>query len=231
MPKSELEGNEEKPESEAPIEEPEPQADKEGVFLTPEQYNALLDRVEELEMTPPQSYDGDDDIDTLANEGLEKSTYPQQTPNKSLEEMNQTELAQFILSNVEEYGKGMATEIQTLKVLREIDKCENKYEDFWDYEEEVHKLAVDNPTLSVEQCYKLSKKESPARDTTTSDKTQGRQRTKTEKLLNLPSVSGTGEKPSISAGATKPGGNLSLKEAAQAAFAEVTKGGSFSGLK
>jgi hypothetical protein len=117
----------------------------------------------------------------------------------------------------------MLTEVQTLKVLREIDKCETKYDDFWNYEKEVYKIASSNPTLTIEQAYKLAKGDKEETKKGEDKKEEGR-RTTTERLFNLPPRPIPGEKPSGAAASTRQGGIMSLKDAAQAAWEEVTKG-------
>jgi len=195
------------------------------VVLTQEQYSALLERLDELESTPPPSKSNS--LDALADEGMSKSTIPQYQPNvKDLDDMTNKEIVELVMSEVGNYGKGILAKVQTLEVLREIDKCENKYSDFWDFEQDVYKLASANPTLSIEQCYKLAKEDTAKNDVKSDKSTTDRQRTKTEKLLNLPSARLAGERPSVSSNSTKAGGILTVKEAAEAAFKEMSKAGS-----
>ena len=199
----------------------------EKVVLSKDQYTGLLERLDELETAASSqaSRRKAEDIDALAQEGVTKSTPQepqQQGPVKPLDEMSNSELVNLIMNEVGTGGRELMTKVQTLEVLREIDKCEIKYPDFWDHEQEVHKLAVANPTLSIEQCYKLAKEaKGPVEKKDPKGEPQERLKTRTEKLLNLPSL---GERPSIAPGATKVGGITSLKDAAEAAWAEVIAG-------
>lgn len=216
--------------SEEPVEEPvaasteestepvvtEPSEPQDGsVTLSAEQYNALIDRVEELEVSTPNPRP-DYDVDELAAEG---QTFPTEQTTENLDEMSNTQLVQFIASEVGRGNRQLQTEVQTLKILREIDKCEVKYNDFWDFEKEIYAVAQKNPTLSMEQAYKLVKGDTP-------EKKPGdpAPRTQTQKLFNLPSRTPTGEKPSLAPGASEVQKTMTAKEAAEQAWNEMRKG-------
>jgi hypothetical protein len=107
-----------------------------------------------------------------------------------------------------------------MRVLREIDKAESKYEDFWQYEDKIRDISIANPSLGIEDAYQLAKSKTPARIKEGDDKTE-RKVTRTEKLLNLPART-FGEKPTVAAGSTRDivrGDNL--KKAAERAWDDV----------
>lgn len=219
---------EEQKQPEQQPQEQEPQED--NVVLSRSQYEAVLDRIAELEASRQPLRSEDDDIESLAQEAKARPSEQQQqfqAPYKSLEDMSNQELVSYIMQGVQKQGEAVLTEVQTLKVLREIDKASATHEDFWDYEKEVYQYAVNNPTLTIEQCYKLAKTDEskgPKKSDKTDDTKEGGRRTETEKLFGLPPRPIPGEKPSSIAAATKQGGVMSLKDAAAAAWEEATKG-------
>ena len=208
------------------------------IELDAEQYNQLLDRLAELEagatMRRSRGASGDDeilDVDTLAAEGRE--TGRRKVPEKEAEEvdwdnLSNRELVEKIVGLVNEQGgarvQKLEVAVETQRVLREIDKAEKDHEDFWEHEEEVRKISIANPTLSIEEAYQLAKvrkaRVKPA-------KKEGEEEvitTRTERLLKLPARQPLGEKPGrVAAGATRvtAATNVTTKQAAQEAWDEV----------
>jgi hypothetical protein len=198
------------------------------VELNAEQYTALLDRLAELETLVAKATPARQevtDIDQLAREAKVKPVEEEELPKapEDLDQMSNKELADYILSQVNQAGQQLMTEVMTLKVLREIDKCESKYEDFWDYQEEVQRIATQNPSLNIEQAYKLAKvsKEEQAK-TKQKEKSEAKaSEPLTQKLLKLPPRPTPGEKSGVAPGSTKPGEFKTVRDAALKAWEEV----------
>lgn len=209
------------------VESKEEPVEEGKVTLTAEQYNALLDRTAELEAMAAKSRREEEtvDLDTLVEEGKRgkgaRETETSTTP-VNLDEMTNTQLAQHIINIVNEQGGArllkVETAIETLRVLREIDKGEREHEDFWKYEDKIREVAMANPTLSIEDAYQLAKSKTPAKKEGEEKETT----TQTEKLLKLPKRVPSGEKPHVAPGSTKPGEKgKSLRESALQAWDEV----------
>lgn len=205
-----------------PESEEKTEQQQQRIELDVEVYQSLLDRIAELEkLAGGKSEEGEEDIDDierLAKEGKQPVYQPQQSvPN--LDEMSNTELAKFLLTQIDAVAtprlRDMETKVETLRVLREIDKCEAKYEDFWQYAKAVQEIGIANPSLSVEEAYHLAKSK-----TQVAKKSEERRPTITEKLLKLPPAP-LGEKPGLSSSSTVETSPKSLRNAAMKAWEEV----------
>lgn len=208
--------------------EGEKEAGEEKVSLDRETYNALLDRVSELEalsVPPKKGKDDVVDIDELAEEG--RSSRKQTSTREEevdFDSMSNTQLVQFLSQRLDEaLGARLSsveTTVETLKVLREIDKAEAKHEDFWDYKDEIKSISIRNPTLSIEEAYQLAKSGKPPKE----KGKEGEEKvvtTRTEKLLKLPPRV-SGEKPTgVAPSATKTGQTKGIKSAAEKAWDDV----------
>ena len=206
-------------------EEEEVEKPKEGVTLSLEQYTALLDRVAELEDASLQgskvkeSYS----LEELADEGRSKKTKKEVTLEEAdWDNLSGKELVQLVVEAVNQAGAGLKADIETLRVLREVDKCEAKYSDFWKYEKDIRKVATENPSLSIEKAYHLAKleKEGEKGERKKGEKEETVEVTRTEKLLNLPPRFG-GEKPGVVPSSTKSSEVKTLREAALKAWDET----------
>jgi len=206
-------------------EEEEVEKPKEGVTLSLEQYTALLDRVAELEDASLQgskvkeSYS----LEELADEGRSKKTKKEVTLEEAdWDNLSGKELVQLVVEAVNQAGAGLKADIETLRVLREVDKCEAKYSDFWKYEKDIRKVATENPSLSIEKAYHLAKleKEGEKGEKKKGEKEETVEVTRTEKLLNLPPRFG-GEKPGVVPSSTKSSEVKTLREAALKAWDET----------
>lgn len=215
-----------KPQEEKQEAKTEEQAVKQKVELDAEQYNALLDRLAELESlaykkelaSRPVS------LEDLAEEGKRwapKEGEEEEVPTaKDLDELSNKELVEYIMKEVNRAGQQLLTEVQTLKVLREIDKCEAKYEDFWDYKDLIQEIAIQNPSLSIEQAYKLAKVSSEEKAKAKQEKSEAKEPL-SQKLLKLPPRVAPGEKPGVAPGSTRSSEIKTLKDAALKAWDEV----------
>lgn len=195
------------------------------VTLSESTYAALLDRVAELEDTSSahpkkEVYD----VDELAEEGRRgeaKLGKVEKIEEVDWEALSNKELVDRIVGSVNEAGLGLVTKIETLKVLREINKGEAKHKDFWEYEKDIRKIASENPTLSIEDAYQLAKaKKGDGKEEKKGEEVKevGAKTTRTEKLLNLPP---RGEKPGVVSSSTKSGQTKTLREAADRAWDEA----------
>lgn len=196
------------------------------VELDADQYSALLDRIAELEAAatpaPGPKAKGDDVDDLLEEANRRKASGGGGGGQVDLENMSNTELFQYIMEVGGQEIRRIDVGLETMKLMRDIDKVSAKFEDFDLYEEEIRDIAMKNPTLSIEKAYKLAKAENP----TKGDKKKqdgGLPKTHTEKILNLPSRQIIGEKPgSIADSSTrKTGTALSTKSAAEEAWDEI----------
>jgi hypothetical protein len=105
--------------------------------------------------------------------------------------------------------------------MREIDKCESKYDDFWEYEEDIRRIAMENPSLSIEKAYKLAKLEKGGEEGKGRGKESEERVSRIQKILNLPPAVPRGEKPGTVPSSTKAGEVKSLREAALKAWEET----------
>jgi len=196
----------------------------EQIVLDPETYQALLDRLDELEGLVNKSGDLEDDdlddVDSLAREA-QRGTQRDE-PEINLDEMSRKDFLQFTLQQISEgVVTPLAVAVEELKLSQEIDRLTRRkgYEDFWDYKDEIYRIAKDNPKLSLEKVYKLAKAEAEEKQTNLPAK----KGTSRERLLrHLPNL---GERPSGQTGsATEKSEPKSLREAAERAFDEVIQG-------
>lgn len=191
--------------------------ERELITLTKEQYEALLDRVAELEDASLKATRSTYSLDELAEEAKRPSKIEEEEEGVDWDEISGKELVKKVTEVVNQLGMRLQTEVEVLKVQREIDKCEAKYPDFWEYEEDIRRIAVENPSLSIEKAYKLAKAE---KEGGKGEKEKEVAKTKTEKLLNLPPRSG-GEKPGVVSSSTKASEVKTLREAALKAWEDT----------
>jgi hypothetical protein len=213
------------------------QESEEQVVLSPEQYSALLDRIEELgDKTSKSVYS----LEELADEGSGRyDDHPQQQrprePDIDVEQMSNRQLVEYIFNVADDVlmkldGKinQVDTKIETLKVMQEIDKLEKNplthhkvdpdnpermVSDFWDYKDAIYKVATENPTLSLMQVYKLVKSEKGEK-VGVPGKREGR-------LMSLPPRPVFGERPGHSSSVTEKNPPKTLQEAAEKAWKET----------
>lgn len=191
------------------------------VSLSETQYNKLMDRVAELEdaasKTPRK-----DELDELAEEGRSRQGRGEDERKGEeidFENMSNSQLAQTIIDKVNEAGRPLIVDIETLKVLREIDRCERDHEDFHEYEKDIRAIAMQKPSLSIEDAYVLAK---VAKSKKASDKTEKRE-TVTERLIGLPKRSfPAGERSGVAVSTTRGvDGVKTMKDAATKAWDKV----------
>jgi hypothetical protein len=184
---------------------------KQKVELDPEQYNALLDSMAELEALratkPKKEEEGEDDLDKLAKEGKRgrEGEVEKEEP-INLDDLTNSQLAQVILKEIdkrnEERLNPLEVTVETLRVLREIDKAERDHNDFWQFEGKVKSISIANPSLSIEDCYLLAKSKTPAKKEVKEGEHEEVPTTRTERLLKLPPRV-HGERPGMAVSSTE----------------------------
>jgi hypothetical protein len=188
-----------------------------AVTLSPQQYAALLEKIDELESKtkgrPAYS------LEELAEEGKSRPDAERKArpPDKNLDDMNRLELAQYIVNVIGDHftpiANDLQVQLQTIKVAQEIDRAALKYQDFWDLHEDILRIGTENPSLSIEKAYKLAKAERGERPI---DK-----KSKDQTLLTLPPKPVLGDKPSGPTRKSTAPKVMSLSEAADRAWADV----------
>lgn len=204
--------------------------DKGEIILSREQYDALLERIEELESNTQRiARSGrEGEVDELLDEVRKSIQAPPQRdrslPDKDIDEMSNKELIDLISETVREEGRNLKIELEALKIAREIDKVEfNHKEDFHLYEQRMYEIAQETPNISIERAFKLAKAELGDLKKLEGDEgTMKDKRTRTERILNLPPRGSFGDRPGISRGAAQePTKADTLKDAAEMAWEKV----------
>ncbi len=216
------------PQKEEPLEEPkEEPLEKAEVTLSAEQYNALLDRLDELEelAKKPLTQEKVSTIDELAKEVEEEK---EEGPKGEIdwEQVSPEQAVEYVLSRVrEEMIAPLYKEIMVERITREIEKLESEVDDFDEYAEEVQKLMLENPRLSVKRAYLLAKAElGPTKGKGKGEGEEEEELPKPKDLLRtLPprpaAKRSSGEKPGMVAPGKKA--PQTLKEAVELAAEEV----------
>ena len=145
----------------SPAPAPPKAAEEDIVKLTPAQYNAMLDALDELEDIKSKSIQqqSKSSVDQLADEGRQGVSQPRQE-RLDLSQMQPEELISFILETVnEKISQPLMVKIEEIRVKDEIRELmrDEKNKDFWDYKDQVYNIAVRNPNLSIEEAYRLAK--------------------------------------------------------------------------
>lgn len=200
------------------------------VELDQETYNALLDRLTELEAIaakPTRRGEEITDLDTLVAEGKgDREKAKEKLEEVDVDQMSNKELVEFVVGLVNDQGvprlQKMEVAVETLRVLREIDKAEKDHDDFWEHEAEIRRISIANPTLSIEEAYDLAKARK-GKAKTSSKEGEKEVTTQTERLLKLPARKLVpGERPGVAVGSTKASAQkFTLKEAANKAWDEI----------
>jgi len=198
------------------------------IELPEETYDALLERVAVLEEQEDelktQKKSPKSVVDELADEGLaDKRDEPIKLPD-DFDDLTNTQLLTYIAEAINSQAgprlQQLEKSIHTLKVRQEIDSAASRHEDFWTYEDEIRQIAIDNPTLRIEDAYQLAKSRNPKPTAPKEGETPKERRpTRTERLLNLKHVS-YGEKPNVAAASTEKVLKGDLSSAAERAWEE-----------
>lgn len=201
----------------------------EQVQLTTEQYQAMLDHMAKLEDAVTKS-SKIHSIDELAEEGkgkkveqqgpdLNEVDFDKLSPQQTMDLMMQALNANLI--------QPLEMKMETMRVGMEIERCANKNEDFWQYADEVKKMAIENPTLSIDKAYKLAKAENPSKASSKGD--EGKGLNKSGLLFTLPKVPQSrqplGEKPNAMGVISKEKTPETRRGAAEQAWEEIVEKG------
>lgn len=205
--------------------EPQQQQDDDVVTLTGAQYDALLDRLAELETISLST--GKDKpssqirtLDDLADEG-QRPTQPQPTgPQKDLNDMDNRELVGFIADMINPVAQDLATRVETVRLLREIDKVCEKYDDFEEYQDQVLDIGRRNPRLSVEEAYVLAKGRSPKAKQASSEEGEPNPSKRTL-IYTLPKRVTPGERPGVPTHTTRTTTPVTIESAAERAWEDI----------
>jgi len=204
----------------------------EGVVEIPEgTYKGLLDRLEELEereqgVQQNQSAEPKSIVEQLADEAGNETQVEEMEMPENIDSMTNSQLLGFFADVVNNQAgaklKDIELKIETHRVLREIDKAEQKYDDFWRYEGKIRELSSANPKLSIEQAYKLARSDDPPKKEEQQGENTDVRRTKTEKLLNLPQRGVVSERSQIAPSSTQNmNTGASMDDAADRAWNEA----------
>lgn len=213
--------------------------DDEGdeVVLRGDQYNALLDRLQELEELALKGGQRGraKTVDELADE-LERQPEPRRKAGvdpAAIDNMTNTDLARLILMEVNNtVAQPLLVKLEEMRVKDEIKELRGSLgedDDFDDLREEIYKVASKNPGLSISQAYKLAKKEeNPAKGKKKDEDTEADaddKRKSRDNLLHLPPRVSRGEKPTHARGASDRGNPETRTDAASRAYEDLEKQG------
>lgn len=170
------------------------------VQLTAEQYEALLDRIDELE-TFRESKSKPMSVDALAEEVKPQSVKraTQSLSPQDMDALTNTQLAQLIIDEVNvqvgQYANPIVRDIEELKLTLEIQKAEAKHPDFWDHKDAIHRLGRAQPHLTIEQAYLIASGQAKGKEAKPQTE---RSESRSKVITGLPPRPYSGEKPSTS---------------------------------
>jgi len=215
------------------------------VELSGSQYNAILDRMQELEDAALQSRrSGPRSVDELAEEvdrGGRQTERKEFDPD-ALERLSNAQLAQFIMQQVNlGVGQPLLVKLEEIRVKDEIkdlrreikeDSEDGKTDDFDEHRDRIYKIASRNPNLSIREAYKLAKEEGGAkpskrRDNEKGDETPQRGRSRDALLSLPPRVNPHSEKPTHSSSSLSKSDPATRMDAAKLALEEMERKGQF----
>jgi hypothetical protein len=132
---------------------------------------------------------------------------------EDIDKMSNRQLLQYLQENM---AGPILTSVMTLAVKEEMRECQNKYPDFSDFKADIHRIASENTQLSLEQAYHLAKSgKAPSPKPSTQPVTEA------QAQPNAPTPPPRVDKHSVPASSTKTDGQMSVREAAQAALAAI----------
>ena len=116
--------------------------------------------------------------------------------------------------------------------MNEIDKAASKHDDFYDYQDRIREIAIENPTLPIEKAYKMAKLEAAEENEERAGSHKGEQKDKKASTtrgkgvhLLLPPRPILGERPGTAGAATRQGPAKTLRQAAERAWDDVIGSG------
>jgi hypothetical protein len=198
------------------------------VKLQPAAYNALLDRLDELEGLA-LSKGTPKNLDDLANEGTKKGERKPLSED-DLNEMKPKEIINLVVQHINETQiNPLLVKLEEMTVKQEIRELtrDGKNKDFFELKEEIYQVASRNPQLSLEEALILARQRkgySPDGKKPEGDEDDPSK--KKDLLRSLPSrrVIG-GEKPGASRSSASDTEPETRKDAIHLAFADMKKAG------
>lgn len=209
----------------------EPQGEGQ-VTLTVEQYKALMEKLEGLEKKlgekSSKSPDEPLDLDYLVREAYKQPPAPQE-PQVDLEELTVPELVEYTIRQVQEQLIApLYQEILAERYTRQVKETAQEFEDFWDHADEVKKVCLANPGMTVRQAYllvKAQKGEFPTPKGKGEKKVAEREAQEEgegERVVTLPKRRPpSGEKPGVPGSTVKTATPETIREAALRAMEEL----------
>ena len=214
--------------TEATKEQQQDNQQEETVTLDSQTYKALLDQLEYLESKIEDKNNTEpDDLDSLVDEVKRPVQSQDQQHEINLEDLSRQELVQYTIQQISEgVITPLAVTLEEIKINQEIDRLtrNEKYKDFWDYKDEIYRIAKENPSLSLKRVYHLAKAEKEEQNRQNQQSGGGKQYKNL--LKHLPPVRTFGERPSgTPRSTTKEKPPESLKDAAEKAFDDIMQQG------
>lgn len=144
------------------------------VELEADVYDALLSRLEQLEAesiqheTPRKGVKTVDDLaDEIERPNARKESHAQQVGPDQINQMSNIEFGRFMLNEIHtSFFQPILVQLEQMRVTSEVEKLRTELGDEDDFEElqdQIYKVAVKNPTLSIKEAYHLAKKSQPAK--------------------------------------------------------------------
>jgi hypothetical protein len=206
-------------------------AGKEGeVVLTAMQYNALLDRLDELETESangkPKGGTGDE-VDDLVKDGKGKPAGGGEgLTEEQVNKMTPAQLTKLILTSVQTMNvqatQPLLVRLEEIRIgaeIKDLKKDPEIAKDFDSLKEQIFQVASRNPNLSIEEAYYLAKKNAPK------PKDNGGEKQDKDVLRTLPKRRIPGEKPGGGAGGVLDATPHTRTSAAALAIEQMKKAG------
>lgn len=189
----------------------------ETVELTAEQYNALLDKLDEQDQLLQGQDPEEDDVSKLAIEGTQGQAAPAPEGEVDLEKLSNTELMNSLIDHVNEKGLvPVMTMVHEIKLEMDYDRFARKHDDADDHRDAMFQTMIDNPKLKMEQAYTLVKAGTPEPEPTATT-----ERDATIRHLPPRKPPAHGEKPGAAVSTTEEGDPVTIDGAAEKAFEDT----------
>lgn len=194
------------------------------VELDLDTYNALLERLDELEAKnskpskEEEEPEPEDEVDKLAKEARPQP--PAERP-IDLNRLSNEQLAHFIASELaKDVINPLVVKLSQLELRLEEKDLKERYQDFNDYKKDAYNILYKNSSLSLEQAYRLAKSSNPKKKSDSNEEPESDR--KAELLKNLRRPATLGEKPSAAAaGEMKTSRPKDVRTAAERAIEEL----------
>lgn len=206
------------------------------IELDPEQYDALLDRLDELEgqVQGQGQGKGKGGIDEIIDEAHGRKGGGQgqqgQLTLEDIDRMRPSQLVQLILGEVHgSLGQPIMVKLEEMRLQQEIKEIRKEHKDFDNYKEDIYKIASRNPNLSLEDAFLMAKAKRPPKEGDNREGEGGNEArgggSRRDVLRNLPKRVPLGERPGASQGASRAGEPETRMDAAAQALEEMRKAG------